>query len=231
MPQSLDHTYKGEQTEKVSNLKDFLESCFKLLNDKNAMDLFKRMLEKYSIEEGIGIEPKKINQVHRKKRTSKEFILNANIGDFNMRNIILDLGSNVNILPKKTWEAMGEPTLGYSNIQLKLENQQRVIPIGRLKNTIVDLDGVHTTTDFEVMDMVDESIPFPTLLGIDWGFENQAIINLKTRKMIFEAGNFRVVSPLDPSDCERYVEPVPDSVLGDDVNQLYRTIACEKKIM
>jgi hypothetical protein len=108
---------------------------------------------------------------------------------------------------------------------LKLENQQRVIPIGILKNTTTDLDGVCTTIDFEVMDMVDESIPFPALLGIDWAFDNQAIINLKTRKMIFEAGNFRVVAPLDPSYCERYVEPVPDSVLEDDVNQLYRTTA------
>jgi hypothetical protein len=49
--------------------------------------------------------------------------LNANIGDFNMRNIILDLGLDVKIFPNKTWEAMGEPTLGYSNIQLKLKNQ------------------------------------------------------------------------------------------------------------
>jgi hypothetical protein len=54
MLQSLDHTYKGEKTEKVRNLKNFLESCFKLLNDKNVMDLFRNMLEKYSIEEGIG---------------------------------------------------------------------------------------------------------------------------------------------------------------------------------
>jgi glycosyltransferase involved in cell wall biosynthesis len=102
MPQSLDHTYKGEKTKKVSNLKNFLESFFKLLNDKNAMDFFKSMLEKYSIEEGIGIETKKINQVHRKKRTSREFRLNANIRDFNMGNAILDLGSDVNIFPKKT---------------------------------------------------------------------------------------------------------------------------------
>ena len=135
-----------------------------------------------------------------------------------MGNVILDLGSDVNILPKKTWEAMREPTLGYSNIQLKLENQQRVIPMGRLKNIVVDLDDVCTTTDFDVMDMVDDSKPFPSLLGIDWAFGNQDIINLKIRKMIFEAGNFRVVEPLDPSYCERYVEHVPDSVLGDDVN-------------
>jgi hypothetical protein len=46
--------------------------------------------------------------------------------------------------------------------------------------------------------------------------------------MIFEVGNFRVVSPLDPSDCEIYVEPVPESVLEDDVNQLYRTTVREE---
>jgi hypothetical protein len=89
-----------------------------------------------------------------------------------MGNVILDLGSDVIIFPKKTLEEMGEATLGYCNIQLKLENQERVIPIGILKNTILDLDGVRTTTDFEVMDMVDVSIPFPSLLGIYWAFDN-----------------------------------------------------------
>jgi hypothetical protein len=120
IPHSLDHTLKREKTEKLSNLNNLLESFFKLLNDKNSMDFFKNVLEKYNIEEGIGIEPKKINQVHRNKRTSREVTLNENIGDFNMGNVILYLGLDVNIFPKKTWEAMGEPTLGYSNIQLKL---------------------------------------------------------------------------------------------------------------
>jgi len=45
---------------------------------------------------------------------------------------------------------------------------------------------------------------------------------------IFEAGNFRVVAPLDPLDCKRYVEPMPDNVLEDDVNQLYRTTTQEE---
>jgi hypothetical protein len=31
-----------------------------------------------------------------------------------MGDIILDLGSEVNVLPKKTWQCMGDPTLGYS---------------------------------------------------------------------------------------------------------------------
>jgi hypothetical protein len=67
--------------------------------------------------------------------------------------IILDLGSEVNVLPKKTWKCMGEPTLGYSLVQLKLENQHRVLPIGRLKGVTVDLDGVRTKDDFELIEI------------------------------------------------------------------------------
>jgi hypothetical protein len=120
------------------------------------------LLEKCnSGEEGV----KRVNQVCKKRRTSREFRLNANIGDFNMGDIILDLGSEVNVLPKKTWEAMGEPQLGYSPIQLKLENQHRVVPIGILKGIPVDLDGVCTMEDFEVIDIVDNTSPYPTLLG------------------------------------------------------------------
>ena len=98
------------------------------------------------------LEPKTVNHLHTRRRKSREFRLNANIGDFNIGDIILDLGSKVNLLPKKTWQCMGEPTLGYSNVQLKLSNQHRVLPIRRLKVIIVDLDGVHTKADFEVIE-------------------------------------------------------------------------------
>jgi hypothetical protein len=114
--------------------------------------------------------------------------LNANIGDFNMGDIILDLCSKVNVLPKKTWEAMGEPTLGFSPIQLKLANQHRVVPIGRLKGIPIDLGGVYTMEKFEVIDIVDNTSPYLVLLGLDWDFDNHDIINLKNRKMIFESG-------------------------------------------
>jgi hypothetical protein len=181
-----------------------LGSCVKLLNDKNYLQVLQSLLEKCnSGEEGV----KTVNQVCKKRRTSREFRLNANIGDFNMGDIILDLGSEVNVLPKKTWEAMGEPQLGYSPIQLKLENQHRVVPIGILKGIPVDLDGVCTMADFEVIDIVDNTSPYPTLLGLDWDFDNQTIINLKTRKMIFESGEYIVIAPLDPSEGGRYVEP------------------------
>jgi hypothetical protein len=53
--------------------------------------------------------------------------------------------------------------------------------------------------DFEVIEIVDDTTPYPALLGLDWEFVNQVVINLKTRKMTFESGEYRVISPMDPS--------------------------------
>jgi len=55
---------------------------------------------------------------------------------------------------------------------------------------------------------VDDSNPYPAILGIDWLFDNMVIINLKKRQMILEQNNMRVIIPLDPSEGERYTKPV-----------------------
>jgi hypothetical protein len=70
--------------------------------------------------------------------------------------------------------------------QLNLANQQKVLPIGMLKCVTLDLDGVCTKEDFEVIEIVDGTTPYPSLLGLDWEFDNHAIINLKIRNMTFE---------------------------------------------
>ena len=57
--------------------------------------------------------------------------LHAQVGEYDMKDIILDLGSEVNILTKQTWEQMGKPTLEWSPIQLRLTNQQDIVPLGR----------------------------------------------------------------------------------------------------
>jgi hypothetical protein len=167
MPPLLDHTNEMQPKGQVSTIKGFLQSCVKVLNDPSSMKILQNILEKCIINMEEKLEPKTVNHLHTRRRTSREFRLNANIRDFNMGDIILDLGSKVNVLPKKTWKCMGEPTLGYSPVQLKLENQHKVLPIGRLKRVTVDLDGVHTKADFEVIKIVDDTTPYPTLLGLD----------------------------------------------------------------
>jgi hypothetical protein len=64
----------------------------------------------------------------------------------------------------------------------------------------MDLDCVRTMEDFKVIDIVYNTTPYPTLLGLDWAFDNQSIIKLKTKKMIFESGEYRFIAPLYPSE-------------------------------
>jgi hypothetical protein len=217
---SLDHTNGMQPKGQVSTIKGFFQSCVKVLSDLSSVKIFQNILEKCSSETKEKLEPKTINYLHTRRRTSREFRLNANIGDFNMGDIILNLGSEVNVLLKKTWQCMGETTLGYSNVQLKLANQHRVLPIGRLEEITVYLDGVRTKTDFEFIEIVDGTTPYPTLLGLDWAFDNQTIINLKTRKLTFESREYRVIAPLDPSEGERFVEPTCLDL--EEIGQLYR---------
>ena len=72
--------------------------------------------------------------------------------------------------------------------------------MGRLQGITVDLDGASTRTDFEVIEIVDEKIPYPTLLGIDWAIDMNGIINFKHRKMIFEKKSRHIVVPLDQTE-------------------------------
>jgi hypothetical protein len=66
-----------------------------------------------------------------------------------------------------------------------MANQQTVIPFGRLENFSVDIDKVRTFVDFEVIDIVDDSFPYLSLLGINWAFNNSTVVDLKKRRMTF----------------------------------------------
>lgn len=73
------------------------------------------------------------------------------IGEYEMDQIILDLGFDVNVLPKKTWERMGRLALQWYPIQLRMANQQKIIRMGRLYGLIVDIEGASALTNFEVI--------------------------------------------------------------------------------
>ena len=81
----------------IKNLQDLIESCAKRTNPP--------------------LEVKDVHKLYKhKKRTGREMPLKAQIGDYEMDQVILDLGSYANILPKKTWKRMGEPKWEWSTI-------------------------------------------------------------------------------------------------------------------
>jgi hypothetical protein len=67
----------------------------------------------------------------------------------------------------------------------------------------VDIDGVRTFSDFEVIEIVDDSFPYPAPLGIDWDFNNSTMVDLKKRRMTFEGDGLRVIAPLDLDEGQR----------------------------
>jgi hypothetical protein len=55
---------------------------------------------------------------------------------------------------------------------LRLGNQHKIVPFGRLTGLGVHIDGVRSVAYFEVIKMVDGSTPYLALLGLDWEFDN-----------------------------------------------------------
>ena len=126
------------------------------------------------------------------------------------------------MLPKQTWESMGRPTLQWSPIQLWMANQQKILPMGRLKGVTMDIKGASTQTDFEVIEIVDDSNPYPTLLGMDWATDMNGVISLKKQKMIFEKKSLCVVVLLDPAEGARYTEPVREDDSDEELDCIYQ---------
>lgn len=66
----------------------------------------------------------------------------------------------------------------------------------------MDIEGASAVADFEVIEIVGESNPYLTLLGIDWAIDMNGVINLKKRTMSFEKKLLQVTVLLDPAEGE-----------------------------
>ena len=95
---------------------------------------------------------------------------------------------------------MGNPTLGQSLVQLHLANQAKVQPIGRVSNLVVDIEGMKTRADFDVIEVVEDGGSYPMLLGIGWDNDSMAVINFKKCLMTFENQDVRVIDPMGPQE-------------------------------
>jgi hypothetical protein len=78
-------------------------------------------------------------QVNEQKHIGIYFKMMIELGSYEMDGVMLNLGYNVKILAKKSWELMGKPNLVWSPIQLQLENQYIIYLIGRLEQVEVNI--------------------------------------------------------------------------------------------
>ena len=85
-----------------------------------------------------------------------------------------------------------------SLVQLRLTNQAKVQPIGRVSNLVVDIEGMKTRANFDVIEVVGDGGSYPVLLGIGWADDSMAVINFEKCVMTFENEDVRVIAPMDP---------------------------------
>ena len=96
----------------------------KLLRNDTAVGELQRMIDQCQQPSLLGSAHRAVHNITRYIRTGREMIFIAQIGEFEMDEVVLDLGSKVNVLTKQTWEEMGSPQLAISPIHLRLANQQ-----------------------------------------------------------------------------------------------------------
>ena len=102
------------------------------MRDEKAIRELQCIIDQYPPSYSMSNAQCAVHNIMGHTRTGREMRLTAQVGEFEMDEVILDLGSEVNVLTKQTWEQMGSPKLVRSPIHLILANQQRVSPLGRL---------------------------------------------------------------------------------------------------
>jgi hypothetical protein len=89
----------------------------------------------------------------------------------------------------------------------------------------VDIDGVRMFANFKVNEIVDNSCPYPALLGIHWAFNNSTVVDLKKIIMMLETDGLRFIAPLDPNEGQRYTEPIREEDRAYELENIYKLIA------
>jgi hypothetical protein len=79
---------------------DFLYTYINLIKYERVVWELQHLIRKYEIGRVDPLLSRAVNKVSRKRRTSKELHLSAHIGDYNVDYVVLDLGSEVNVMMK-----------------------------------------------------------------------------------------------------------------------------------
>jgi hypothetical protein len=80
----------------------------------------------------------------------------------------------VNIMPKRTWESIGNPAMIPSLGGIGLFRGKLVILCGKLAHISMTVNGTSTKEDFEIIKCIENKAPFTMLLGKHWIERDQA---------------------------------------------------------
>jgi hypothetical protein len=123
IPLAFDQSSSPGEGKEVSKLMEFLCTCINFMKDESVVQEIQNLIRQYEIGRVDPLLNKSIHQISKKRRTNKELHLSAQIGDYDVDYVVLDLGSEVNLMTKQTRALMGKPKLIYSPIRIRMANQ------------------------------------------------------------------------------------------------------------
>jgi hypothetical protein len=82
IPSTMDHNSEVHPGDHVSNILTFLQSCVQLFKDPSSITILQNLLDRCNTNTEGKLEHRTFNHLHARRRTRKEFILNANIEQF-----------------------------------------------------------------------------------------------------------------------------------------------------
>ena len=103
MPPTFDQSAPPRQGKEVINLMDLLYTCIDLIKDERVVQELQHLIRQYEIGRVDPLLSRDVNQVSRKRIKRKELHLSAHIGDYDMDYVVLNLGSELNVMMKQTW--------------------------------------------------------------------------------------------------------------------------------
>jgi hypothetical protein len=101
---------------------EFLCTCINLIKDESVVQELQNLIRQYELEKVDPLLNRVVHQVSKKRRKNKKLHMNAQIIEYDIDYMVLNLGSEVNVMMKQTWALMGNPKLIYSSIRLKMDN-------------------------------------------------------------------------------------------------------------
>ena len=111
MPSAFDPSVEAGPSWQHGTLRKSFESCLSVARDLDALVELETLLHRPDKT----VKDSNVNSL-QKRNIDKDMRMNIQIGDYEVDSIILDLGSDVNILTKQTWQLIGNPTLGWSPV-------------------------------------------------------------------------------------------------------------------
>ena len=153
----------ARQEEADDNRQNKNKELIRLVQDDKSVSQFIDLLYNMKHNNNTKKQTKNICSLNQKDKSDSDPLVDLEIEGYHVRQVVLDFGSQLNIMTRDTWEQLGRPQLYKSRIYLKLTNQGLIEPIGVWRNVDTTIQGISTKVDFEIIDPKEGSSSFPAL--------------------------------------------------------------------